>query len=262
MNIKKLNEELEILLGKSSINEDEIKLPKIKQEILKMFPWSEKVRFLDEFRWDSKLYVDIICGDYLYRVGVGKYSTTVELISSIPGTTLYDLDSYGFRASGLLFTSKDLTKPYESLDAIIPDVIPVLNQVKDYIKDPSTINLPKPIRYADILSLSGDEYDEYDEDEKELYEFISSITKTLPKKLGKDFAVHQTDNTIYINYGKKPENTVFVEPLEDSTQILKIGLLDDTNDEIDYQELDLEDFGKNDIINIADAIKELFDTVE
>ena len=97
-----------------------------------------------------------------------------------------------------------------------------------------------------------------EDDEKELYAFISKTFKSIKKQLNKEFSIHQTDNTIYINYDKKPENTVFVEPVEDSTQILKIGLLDDNNDEIDYRELDLEDFGKTDINNIINTIKELF----
>ena len=97
-----------------------------------------------------------------------------------------------------------------------------------------------------------------EDDEKELYAFISKTLKSIKKQLNKEFSIHQTDNTIYINYDKKPENTVFVEPVEDSTQILKIGLLDGNNDEIDYRELDLEDFGKTDINNIINTIKELF----
>lgn len=97
-----------------------------------------------------------------------------------------------------------------------------------------------------------------EDDEKELYAFISKTLKSIKKQLNKEFSIHQTDNTIYINYDKKPENTVFVEPVKDSTQILKIGLLDDNNDEIDYRELDLEDFGKTDINNIINTIKELF----
>lgn len=107
-------------------------------------------------------------------------------------------------------------------------------------------------RYAKPVS-----YD-MEDDEKELYDFISMAIKSIKKKLNKEFSIHKTDNTIYINYNKKPENTVFVEPVEGSTQILKIGLLDDTNDEIDYRELDLQDFGKADIDNIINITKELF----
>ena len=101
---------------------------------------------------------------------------------------------------------------------------------------------------------------EEDEDnwEEELSNFISKLPNTL--KLSKLYDVDITDGTVYVNCDKYPNNTVFIEPIEDSTQLIKIGLLDDSNMEVTSEELELGDFGKEDIQNIRVTVKELFNS--
>lgn len=115
-------------------------------------------------------------------------------------------------------------------------------------------NLPEDKRiHEDYDDFEGEE----DWDEM-LDDFLSSLPTKLEAKLGEGYECHQTDDTIYVNSEERPDNTVFISPIEDSTQMINIGLLDDSNEEIECYEIEIENFDDWSINNIADNIKELF----
>lgn len=105
-----------------------------------------------------------------------------------------------------------------------------------------------------------DDYEDEDEDwEEMLYDFIAELPSKLEKELGKEFSCHQTDDTVYVNCNKYPDNTVFIQPIEDSTQMVNVGILDDSNEEMECYEIDVDSLDDWSVKNIADNVKELFE---
>lgn len=237
-------EQIDKQLSLESYEESIEDLP-LKEQIKQLFPWiySATIYNIGEVFDDRgiiKLSFEIPGGRHDNEIFLWVFKDTLEI--------WFTNGSLGGRSSVGSIKIDPITK-----DNFITSVMDLLKLVKPTIEEfyrKEEKQQKEKYSKARIYNI--------EDDEKELYAFISKALKTIKKKLNKEFSIHQTDNTIYINYDKKPENTVFVEPMEDSTQILKIGLLDDTNDEIDYKELDLQDFGKADIDNIINITKELF----
>ena len=223
---------------------EELDLSKIKEQLKKLFSWAENIEFdinTHDFStyWLNELQLPIMIimiycknGEEAYKIEISRTKVSVTLGKTNPAKYL----SYKN-----IFTTTEFAKDYKTVDEVIADVLPIFNKIKDYIKDPK-------IAKIDIKDYKND-----DNWEEKLSKFIAS----LPKKLGKKYDVHQTDETVYVN---DEDKTVFIEPIEDSTQLIKIGLLDDSNMEVTSEELELGDFGKEDIQNIRVTVKELFNS--
>lgn len=93
-------------------------------------------------------------------------------------------------------------------------------------------------------------------------EIYTNFLKDLPQTLKSTFEdISETDGIVYINDEGFPDNTIFIEPIEDSTQEIKIGVLDDFNEEIDSVILELNNFDEEDVKNIEQQVREFIDNI-
>ena len=108
------------------------------------------------------------------------------------------------------------------------------------------------------------EYSVYDDEywEEKLYKFLDKLPNRLNKSLGKNFSADFDGDSLFVNSSEHSDNTIFIEPIEGSTQMITIGVLDDSNMEVKSLELELDDFSKNDVKKIADITLELFKDLE